>query len=278
MTTTAPALTGSARPRHLAVLTAATVLLVTLVALVPFPLASALSGGRYRDLAALRAGVTNGFVQLWATGDGRLGELSATADFWARFHVVKATLSTVLLVVVCILLARVWRASTDADSRGRRWGLALLGVAASAVAVVSLLLVVANLQGAVAPLSSVLGVLSFATPGGSLESVVEQARQVLGSGASTPATDVLRADFVRYHAVMAVLGTVVTLALIAGAVALWRRRTHATRARRSWRRVLGAGGAGLLLLAGAFALVTAANISTALHPSAALLGFLAGGA
>ena len=35
---------------------------------------------------------------------------------------------------------------------------------------------------------------------------------------------------------------------------------------------------GLLLLAGAFALVTAANISTALHPSAALVGFLAGGA
>jgi hypothetical protein len=34
----------------------------------------------------------------------------------------------------------------------------------------------------------------------------------------------------------------------------------------------------MLLLAAAFALVTAANISTALNPSAALLGFLAGGA
>ena len=105
----------------------------------------------------MRAGVTDGFVQLWATGDGRLGELSATADFWARFHVVKATLSTVLLVVLCLLLPRVWRASTDAGSRARRWGLALLGQAASALAVVSLLLVVANLQGAVAPLSSAPG-------------------------------------------------------------------------------------------------------------------------
>lgn len=278
MTTTAPAPIGSARPRYLAALTAATALLVTLVALVPFPLASALSGGRYRDLAALRAGVTNGFVQLWATGDGRLGELSATADFWARFHVVKATLSTVLLVVLSILLATVWRASTDAGSRARRWGLALLGVGASGLAVVSLLLVVANLQGAVAPLSSVLGLLSFADPGGPLEPAVQQARQVLGSGASTPAAQVLRGDFARYHAVMAVLGTAVTVALIGGALVLWRRRTHTARTQRWWRRVLAAGGTGLLLLAGAFALITAANISTALHPSAALLAFLAGSA
>ncbi|MDN5779852.1 MAG: hypothetical protein L0H96_23495 [Humibacillus sp.] len=278
MTTTAPALTGSTRPRHLGPLTAAATLLVALVTVVPFPLASALSGGRYGDLGALRAGVTNGFVQLWTTGDGQLGELSATADFWARFHIVKAALSTVLLVVLWILLARAWRASTYAGSHGRRWGLSALGLSASALAGVSLLVVVANLQGAVAPLSSVLGVLSFTEPGGPLEPVLEQARQVLRSGASTPAAEVLRADFVRYHTVMAVLGTAVTLALIGGAVALWRRRSHTTRTQQSWRRLLSGGSTGMLLIAGAFALVTAANISTALHPSSALLGFLAGGA
>ena len=120
--------------------------------------------------------------------------------------------------------------------------------------------------------------LSFADPGGPLEPVVEQARQVVASGASTPAAEVLRADFLRYHAVMAVLGTAVTLALIGGAVVLWRRRTRTARNQASWRWVLAAGGTGLLLLASAFALVTTANISTALDPSAALLGFLAGGA
>ncbi|MEO5610028.1 MAG: hypothetical protein ABIQ61_02785 [Ornithinibacter sp.] len=277
MTTTAPALTGPTRPHHLGALTAATALLGTLVVLVPFPLASAMSGGRYGDLDALRAGVTNGFVQLWTTGDGQLDELSATADFWAHFHIVKAALSTVLLVVLCTLLARAWRASTDAGSRGRRWGLAALGLSASGLAVVSLLVVVANLQGAVAPLSSVLGVLSFAEPSGPLEPVLEQARQVVRSGASTPAAEVLRADFVRYHTVMAVLGTAVTLALIGGAVALWRRHRETARTQQSWRRLLAAGSTGMLLLAVAFALVTAANISTATHPSVALLGFLAGG-
>ena len=135
--------------------------------------------------------------------------------------------------MLCILLARVWRASTDAGSRGRRWGLAGLGLGASGLAVVSLLVVVANLQGAVAPLSSVLGVLSFADPRGPLKPVVEQARQVVGSGASTPAAEVLRADFVRYHAVMAMLGTAVTLGLIVGAVVLWRRRSRAARTQRS---------------------------------------------
>lgn len=278
MTTTAPPQTGEARPRHLAAFSAAATLLVALVALVPFPLASALSGGRYGDLDALRDGVTRGFVQLWATGDGRWGELSATADFWARFHVVKATLSTVLLVVLCILLARVWRASTEVVGRGRRWSLALLGLGAGGLAVVSLLAVVANLQGAVAPLSSVLGVLSFADPNGPLVPAVEQARQVVGSGASTAAAEVLRGDFVRYHAVMAVLGAAVTVGLVAAAVVLWRRRRRTSRVARAWRRVLATGAFGLLLLASAFAVVTAANVSTALRPSTALLGLLAGGA
>src|SRR5690349_5710632 len=159
MTTTAPGLPGAAGPQRLGTLTAATALLVTLVAVVPFPLASALSGGRYGDLEALREGVTRGFVQLWAAGDGRRGELTATADFWARFHVVKAALATVLLVVLCALVARVWRASTSAAGRARRWSLAALGLSASGLAVVALLVVVANLQGALAPLSSVLGVV-----------------------------------------------------------------------------------------------------------------------
>lgn len=278
MTATAPTVAGSARPLHLGAPTAATALLATLVALAPFPLASALSGGRYPDLGALRVGVTNGFVHLWAAGDGRLGELAATADFWARFHLVKATLSSLLLVAVCILLARVWRASTAAGTRGRRWSLAGLGLGATGLAVVALLAVVANLQGAVAPLSSVLGVLSFADPGRPLGPAVEQARQAVESGATAPAVEVLRADFVRYHAVMAMLGAAVTSGLIVGAVMLWRRRRRTAQNERSWRRVLAAGSIGVLVLASAFAVVTAANTSTALRPSVALLGLLAGGA
>jgi hypothetical protein len=278
MTTTAPARTGSHRPDNLGALTAATALLVTLVAVLPFPLASAMSGGRYPDLDALRAGVARGFVQLWARGDGRLGELSATADFWARFHLVKATLSTVLLVVLGALLANLWRAATEAGRRRRRWGFGALGVATGATAAVSLLVVVANLQGAAAPLSSVLGVLPLADPGAALAPAVEQARQAVGGGVSTPAAELLRADFVRYHAVMAVLGAAVVVALVGGAAALWRRRRTTAWALRSRRRVLVTGSAGLLLLAAAFALVTAANVSTALSPSAALLGFLTGGA
>ncbi|MER7070543.1 hypothetical protein [Terrabacter sp. NPDC000476] len=278
MTTIAPPVTGSARPRHLGALTAAAALLVAAVALAPFPLALALSAGRYPDLAALRVGVADGFVQLWADGDGRLGELSAAADFWARFHLVKATLASALLVALCILLARVWRASAVAVTRGRRWSLAGLGLGATGLAVVALLVVVANLQGALAPLSSVLGVLSFADPGGPLLPVVEQARQAVGSGAMTPAAEVLRADFVRYHAVMAMLGSAVTSGLVVGAVMLWRRRRRTALDERSWRRVLAAGTTGSLLLASAFGVVTAANASTALHPAVALLGFLAGGA
>jgi hypothetical protein len=269
------------RSRGLTALTAAAGVLTAEVVLVPFPLATALPGGGYPGPDALREAVTGGFVRFWATGNGALGpDLAAAADFWARFHVVKAALAGALLGVLLVLLPRLWRSSVRADGGPRRWGLRALVAGTASLLVLSLLVFVANVQGALAPLSSVLGVLPLGAPTGALATTVDEARDsIAGATASpSPAAAALLDDFARYHAVMAALGAVVTLVLLAGAAMALRRRSRTARDGMPGRRALTVATGGLLVLAAFFAVTTAANLGTARHPVAALVGFLGGGA
>ena len=266
------------RPARLGPVGVAAAALLAAVVLVPFPAASAWQGGGYRDLAALRDAVGSGLVRFWSTGGGQIGpDLGRAADFWARFHVVKAALAAALLAVLVVLLARAWRAAVHAADRGRRMRTALVGAVTAPLAVLALLVLVANLQGAVAPLSSVLGVLPLAAPHGELAVTVAHVRRSLATGTRTPAQDVLVHDFAVYHLSMAALGLLVMIGLLVVAVVLWRRRAAVPATDRRWRRVLAFGAVALLVLAGLFAVVAAANAGTAAHPVPALLGFFEGG-
>jgi hypothetical protein len=270
--------TTPARPGRLPALTVVAAALTAAVVLVPFPLAAALSGGGYRGPEALREAVTTGFVRFWSSGSGALGpDLAAAADFWARFHVVKAVLAAALLGVLLVLVPRLWRAGADAG-RPRRWGLRAAATGTASLLVLSLLVLVANVQGALAPLSSVLGVMPLGAPTGDLAATVDRARDAVATASPSPVAATLLDDFTRYHAVMAVLGAVVTVALLAATAVLLRRRSRTARTERPRRRVLVAAAVGMLLLAAFFAVTTAANLGTARHPSAALVGFLGGGA
>ena len=272
-----PGRRGPSHPRHLTRLTGAAAVLTAAALLVPFPLAAASSAGGYPGPDALREGVTTGFVRFWAAGTGALGpELTAAVDFWARFHVVKAALAGALLGVLLVLVPRLWRASTEAAGR-RRWGLRSLMPVTASLLVLALLALVANVQGALAPLSSVLGVLPLGAPTAELAAPVSQAREAIVTGSASPAAATLLDDFARYHAVMAGLGALVTVVLLVGTAAVLRRRFRTPRADRAHRRALVTTGACLLVLAAFFAVVTLANAGTARHPAAALVGFLDGG-
>ncbi len=277
MTTPDPLDRAVPRPR-LALLAALAVALGAAVLLAPFPLASVWPGGGYPDLPSLRDAVGSGFVRFRAAGGDGFGDLTRAAGFWGRFHIVKAGLAGLLLLVLGVVLARVLRQSADAATRGRRRGLALAGAVLAPLTVLALLLLVANLQGAVAPLSSVLGLLPLAAPQGPLAAAVRQARQDIASGARTPAEAVLLHDFAVYHAAMSVLGAIVTAGLFTAAVVLWRRRTRVVRRDRRRRRMLALTAVALVGLGAVFGLITAANVSTTVDPAPALIDFFAGGA
>jgi hypothetical protein len=145
-------------------------------------------------------------------------------------------------------------------------------------AVAGLLLFMANVQQAVAPLSSALGLLPIGTPDPVLAETITQVRRDLRSGARNPALELLVRDFVVYHLVMVYLAPVVTLGLVLAAVLLWRTRSRMSGAHHPGRGILTIA----VVAAGAssvfFAVVTAANVSVVADPVPALLALFEGGA
>lgn len=253
------------------------VLLVAVV-LVPFRMASAWPGGGFSDRSALVDSLAAAVVRYWDAGSGATGaELALPVSFWARFHVVKAVLAAALFVVAMVLGARTLTAYAGATSLARRVGLGALAVASGAVALLALVVSVANVQGAIAPLSSALGLLPLRAPDPALGQTIEQVRQGLANGAPDPALAALVHDFAVYHAAMAGLGALVTVGLLVGAVRLWRSRARMSGLSRRGRGLLTLAIGAALATAAFFGVVTAANLSTVAHPAPALLAFFDGG-
>jgi hypothetical protein len=246
--------------------------LLLAVFLVPFRLASAWPGG-YPNVTALSDQMSASFVRYWHSASP--ADLAGPVEYWARFHIFKAIFAALLLMVLIPLGARTWSAYTHA-ARRRRSVLAITGVVHAAVTVLALLVLVANIQGGIAPLSSALGLMPLRNPDPALAQTVSQVRHALATGEQSAALDALVADYARYHAALAAVGAVVTLALLTVAVGMWRHRRPLARSAQRNRRVLLLGVVSVLLLAAFFALITAANLSTVAHPAPALLSFFNG--
>jgi len=273
MSETTPTLAPVPHRRPLLLAAGAVALLLT-VFLVPFRLASAWPGG-YPDINALSEQMSAAFVRYWHTAAD--SDLAGPVDYWARFHILKAILAALLMVALVTLGARIWTAYSHAVRLGRRLVLGVAGVVHAAVMVLALLVLVANIQGAVAPLSSALGLMPLSNPDPALAGTLVQVRDALATGEHSVALDALVQDYARYHLTLAVVATGVTLTLLAVAVRLWRQRARLAPSERRYRRVLLTGAISMLLLTAFFAIITAANLTTVAHPAPALLGFFNGG-
>jgi hypothetical protein len=251
--------------------------LILAVFFAPFRLAAWPSGG-YPDVSVLSESMSSGFVQFWASGSGVLNpQLADAIDFWARFHIVKALLAAALLAVLVPLGSATWRRYVRSDSLGRRLLLGVAGLTQAAFAFLALLILTANIQGAIAPWTSAMGLLPKASSDPALAVAIEGVSGDLAGGVSSPAADALLHDFVVYHAAMSVVGAATVIGLLAATFVVWRKRRATARADRRKRRVLASASFAFVSTAALFALVTAANISTVVHPVPALLGFYGGG-
>jgi hypothetical protein len=244
--------------------------------LAPATLAANASTTDLTSQGRLIAAFRNAFVAYWQSGDRVFTPaLQRVVDYWFRYHIAKGVLAAALLVVLIALGVLIWQAFIRARGLLRAVALAAGGVSATALAVISLTAVLANVHGTAAPFGSLLPMLF----GGSGEptGTLTQIRRQLDDGQHPPALKAITSDYVRFHAVMAVEGTVVVVVLIALSVLLWRQFTRTDRAGRRARYVLAAYGVFTPLLALTLAVVVAANATTAAHPLPGLKGFLAGG-
>ncbi|QBS46541.1 hypothetical protein DMB37_38530 [Nocardia sp. CS682] len=235
----------------------------------------------FGDESSLRATLRVAFVEYWGSGDRDFPPaLSNVVDYWFRYHVVKALIAAVLLVVLGALAVLLWRAFLS----GRRNSLAFAsaGALVTLLALGSSVLVMANIQGAVAPFSSLLPLLTAGAPDGALADTLDQIRLQLADslsagGRTPPALDAMIGDFARYHLAMAVIAAVAALILLAISIASWTafKRTDSSdsRTRRTW----GSFGALFTVVSLAALVIAVVNTSTATDSAPALLAFFEGG-
>ena len=245
---------------------------------------SSLAGGTYG-----RSGFDNGplvdvtrtsLVAFWKAGAGDFSpSLQSTVDYWVRYHVAKALIAAALSVVLIVLGARAWRALARAEGRGRTAALTSAGAGVTMLALFAMSVVMANVQGAIAPFSSLLSLLGPEQRGGELAVTIDQIRQMLAQSAGVPggqrslALDTIVGDFSRYHAALAVMAAVGTAALAVVAATSWRAGSSPTRSSAPSRGLLRASGVSSGALALLMLLVTVANVSNATAPEQGLLLF-----
>lgn len=259
-------------------LSAAAVLLTVAFVVAPVRVVADSSGHRFRDQGEIVGSLSTAFAAAWAPGaSGGSPGLDGLVDYWARYHLAKAVIAALLVAVLVALGRSLWQAlAAGPDSRAdrARLGLGAQLAAAYLAGLAAVTVLLANVQGMLAPRSSLMSMVPTASAPPGVRAAVARVTGGLAPGAATPA-DVQGVvdDFARYHAVFAIVGA------IAAAVGLWCC-LHWFRAGRD-RRALGLSGRALgLTMLGycAFLLVVvAANVSTARNPASALLASFAGG-
>jgi hypothetical protein len=254
--------------------------------LAPAVLAASAPGGGYASQGAIITALRTAFVEYWGSGNRNYPPgLERLVDYWIRYHVAKAVIAALLLTVLVVLGARLWRALPGAGRLAAWRGAALAssGALVTVLAVFSVVLVAVNIQGAVAPFTSLISMLPLGAPGTQLARAVGQVKQGLAGypgtgGQAPPALEAMISDFALYHAALAVLAAIVAVILIGMSVVSWKRRARTGSSERRTRHALGLAGVFSALLALAVIVVIVANLGTAMNPAPALLAFFNSGA
>jgi hypothetical protein len=271
--------------RALATLGALAAALVAVFVVAPPTLAASSSGGGFADTHYPTGALGGAFVEYWRSGNREYSpDLQTIVEYWFRYHLAKAGIAAILLIVFIALGVLLWKAFLRGAGlgTGKRAALASAGVAATMLALFSLAIVMANVQGAAAPFASLLPMLADGPTDGALAGTLEQVRQRLADsldsgGQTPPALDVMISDFVRYHVAMAVIAAIVAVVLIGTSVALWKRFARTGSSDRPTRRVLASFAALSATVSLALIVLAVANTTTAADPAPALLAFFDGG-
>ncbi|MEU1208651.1 hypothetical protein [Nocardia sp. NPDC005825] len=274
----APARSDTIVPgRAVGALTALALALVTALVLAP-PLLADTGNRGFADQDQLRQALRDGFVAYWNSGGStRPPALTSVIDYWFRFHVVKGMIAALLLVTLIALAVLLWKAYLRAGGlgAGRQSALATAGASVSLFAFAALLVVIANIQGAVAPFSSLLPMLPSGANDPELASAFDQIRRQLNESTSaTPPVDDMVGDFARYHVTVAVIAAVLAITAVGLTIVSWRRFVRSANTRS--RRLLCASGIVTALLSAASLVLLAANTSAAMNSTTALAAFFDG--
>ena len=142
------------------------------------------------------------FAAYWSTGGPHFPPgLQRLVDHQYWYHLVRVLIAVPLLAVLVVLAVRLRR----------------LRLPIGALALVTAVALIENVQGFVSPFGTLLPMLAPAT-------VLPQITEQFAHGATSPALTVMLDEYVRWHVVKAVLSGLLAVVLIGLSVAVWRRR------------------------------------------------------
>mgnify|MGYP002363225469 FL=1 len=254
------------------IIIASTMLLVGAYFFLPGTVAAALSpAGITTGVLAETLGAA--FSQWWSGAAAPLTtDMRAVVSFWGMFHVTKAVVALALLIGLLLTGHQVWRAYARVNAPAARAAIALVGIAGAPIAAFVLLIVMANIQGALAPLSSVMGLLPM---DGSVPEVA-QVREQFAAGTISPVLETLIGDFRAYHLALVVIAAVAAVIVMTADVVLWTRWSRMPRQDVRLRRVTATIAAVLPTFAVLLLFIMVVNLSTVADTAPALAVFFGG--
>lgn len=250
------------------------VLLTIAIAFLPGTLARVSAGATPLTTGTLAVTLGDAFSHWWSTGEAALtSEMQQVVQFWQVFHIVKATVAAGLLAVVLLAGAQLLQAYSGAVRRSRRAMIIFVGILGAAWVPVILVTLLANIQGAIAPLSSVMGLLPMGAP----SEAVLQVREQFANGTTTPVLTVLVEDFRSYHAAMVGCSAIAAMVVILTIAVAGFRRSWLPREDTGLRRILAGLITALSFLGIFLVLIAILNMSTVEETAPALAAFFNGG-
>lgn len=250
-----------------------TALLFVAFLLVPGMVASAWSRAEGITTGVLAQNLGVAFSQWWSSAAAPLTpDMEAVVTFWEVFHVTKTAVALALLVALLMTGHQVWKTYARSSGRAARAFTAFVGIAGAPLAPLMLLIVMANVQGALAPLSSVMGLLPM---DGSVPEVAE-VREHFAAGTRTPVLDVMITDFRTYHLVLVVIAAIAAVIVMAADIVLWIRRSRIPREEVRLRRVTAIVAAVVPALVPLLLFFMVLNLSTVGEAASALAAFFEG--
>jgi len=271
VTYSTPPLRARVHPRP-TIIIASTMLLVGAYFFLPGTVAAALSpAGITTGVLAETLGAA--FSQWWSGAAAPLTtDMRAVVSFWGMFHVTKAVVALALLIGLLLTGHQVWRAYAPVNAPAARAAIALVGIAGAPIAAFVLLIVMANIQGALAPLSSVMGLLPM---DGSVPEVA-QVREQFAAGTISPVLETLIGDFRAYHLALVVIAAVAAVIVMTADVVLWTRWSRMPRQDVRLRRVTATIAAVMPTFAVLLLFIMVVNLSTVAATAPALAAFFGG--
>lgn len=232
--------------------------------------------GAFQPPGALEDAVARGVTELWRSGQPQLPTLLVElASYCRTWHAIKVAICVLLLSALVLLAVGLWQRYLCSAARTTA-ALAVGATVATVLALLAVVLLIANIQATAVPLVALLQVLpvpdSMPTPGTSAQilAVLLEPSQL---DTHAPVLWLLVAQVERYQWVLAASCAPIVIALSLLSVWSWRRAAAGHGRARSMATVLGiVTMLWALILSG----VTVVAVIAALHPLETLVDLLGG--